>query len=587
MKENSSPVLTAEQGPAILEIPVSESCRATVDQTGTESPGIGFMDIKWESEKPLPDLSMILWVPLREYNAVWNPSLRFNKGFDVDWVKGFRSEAVSWAPVVSLYRYDGRNALTLAVDDARRTLRIDSGVNEETARFKCVIHIPADGTGRTSLSLRLRLDDRTLPYHRCLQDVSLWWEELYPPLKTPEAAKQPLLSTWYSFHLGLDEQSILEECVRGKEMGFEGIIIDDGWQTDDTGRTYAFCGDWRPAPSKIRDMRAMVDRIHDMDMTCMLWYALPYIGEKAQDYSLWMDKVLEIDPPYPAWHVLDPRYPDVREHIISTYETALKEWNLDGFKLDFMDRFARAGIRRNPFRPGMDLSSIPEAVDLLLTELAGRLTALKPELLLECRQTYIGPLSRRYGNVFRAEDCPNSSLTNRVSLLDIRLLCGGTATHADPLMWNTGESPESAAMQFTHTLFSVPQVSVRLDSLTPEHKEMVQFWVGFYKAHRQTLLEGSIEPNCPEGLYDQVVLRSEKEDLVICYNNTVAALTTGKPMTIVNGAWNKEMILKIPAGAGERDFNLTDCRGREVETGKIPEGITVLPVPPASVLEIG
>ena len=36
---------------------------------------------------------------------------------------------------------------------------------------------------------------------------------------------------------------------------------------------------------------------------------------------------------------LDPRYKKVREYLSNLYESAVKEWDLDGLKLDFIDSF--------------------------------------------------------------------------------------------------------------------------------------------------------------------------------------------------------------------------------------------------------
>ena len=41
-------------------------------------------------------------------------------------------------------------------------------------------------------------------------------------------------------------------------IGFGTLIMDDGWQTADTGRDYPYCGDWEPEPSKFPDMPANV-----------------------------------------------------------------------------------------------------------------------------------------------------------------------------------------------------------------------------------------------------------------------------------------------------------------------------------------
>jgi len=43
-------------------------------------------------------------------------------------------------------------------------------------------------------------------------------------------------------------------------MGFDSIIVDDGWQTLDTARGYAFTGDWQP--ERMPDMKGFVDGCH-------------------------------------------------------------------------------------------------------------------------------------------------------------------------------------------------------------------------------------------------------------------------------------------------------------------------------------
>lgn len=56
--------------------------------------------------------------------------------------------------------------------------------------------------------------------------------------------------------------------------------------------------------------------------------------------------------------------------------------------------------------------------------------------------------------MFRASDCPNSYLANRVKTTDLRLLSGNTAVHADMIMWHYGERVEIAAFQLLNVLFT-------------------------------------------------------------------------------------------------------------------------------------
>ena len=63
---------------------------------------------------------------------------------------------------------------------------------------------------------------------------------------------------------------------------------------------------------------------------------------------------------------------------------------------------------------GRDFASVNEATDRMMTDVLAELRKVKPDVMIEFRQPYIGPLIRKYGNMFRASDCPNSYLANRV-----------------------------------------------------------------------------------------------------------------------------------------------------------------------------
>ena len=64
------------------------------------------------------------------------------------------------------------------------------------------------------------------------------------------------------------------------------LIVDDGWQTDDTNRGYAFCGDWQISPRRFPDMPAHVRRVHEMGLKYIVWYAVPFVGKKSENKSV-------------------------------------------------------------------------------------------------------------------------------------------------------------------------------------------------------------------------------------------------------------------------------------------------------------
>jgi len=130
-------------------------------------------------------------------------------------------------------------------------------------------------------------------------------------------------------------------------MGCELIILDDGWQTMDGNRGYDFCGDWQP--ERIPNMREFVENLHQIDMKFGLWFSVPFCGVKSKAYQRFKGKFLTENHRWAP--VFDPRYPDVREYLIDIYTNALTDYNLDAFKLDFIEPKKMGAIMPMSIKP--------------------------------------------------------------------------------------------------------------------------------------------------------------------------------------------------------------------------------------------
>nr|WP_276510106.1 glycoside hydrolase family 36 protein [Paenibacillus qinlingensis] len=380
-----------------------------------------------------------------------------------------------------------------------------------------------------------------------------------------------MYSTWYSMHQNVTDAHIEEQCRIAKKLGMEAVIVDDGWQTADNRRGYAYCGDWETYDGKFPDMKRHVDAVHALGMKFILWYSVPFIGKYSQAWNRFHTKILRFNEGHGA-AVLDPRYPDVREYIINTYEKAVKEWGLDGFKLDFIDTFYSPELQIPSTVDGKDYESIPAAVDRLLTDSIGRLRELNPAIMIEFRQMYIGPAMRKYGNMFRASDCPNDSIQNRVRTLDLRLICGNTAAHADMIMWHPEEPVESAALQLINCLFSVPQVSVLLDKLPSDHLKMLTYWLAFWKENRTLLLDGPIEPMNPELLYPLVRAVQEDRGIIVTYQEQIVTIDAAAPVSqwiVVNGRRQDGLYIEVTGEIGIANVSIRNCCGDMTEESSV------------------
>lgn len=543
-----------------------------------------------EVEKQFSQVKIIWSQPIIDIHSYWYPTAFRNKSLDYDWNAGFSSKATVSAPTGCFYNINGQNRITYALSDALNTVQFNMGVHEEDSTLSCNIIMFTEPTKpMTSYEVELRIDTRDVPYYRSLEDVVKWWETLdaYKPAEVPECAKLPMYSTWYSFHQQIEAEKIEEQCRVAKKLGFEAVIVDDGWQTADNNRGYAFCGDWEVCPKRIPDMKAHVERVHKLGMKYILWYSVPFIGIHSKAWTEFKDKLLIYKDNLSAG-VLDPRYPEVREYLIKIYEQAIREWDLDGFKLDFVDEFYLYNKEADERNEGMDYESVQEAVDRLLTDVMQHLKNIKSNIMIEFRQKYIGPLMRKYGNMFRAGDCPNNAITNRMETVDIRLLCGNTAAHSDMIMWNTKETVESSALQIINILFSVPQFSMRFEKLSEEQFRMTTFWLAFWRNHRDVLLEGKLSPSYPELMYPVIMADTVKKRLIAVYSEFCVHSGGNLPdkFIIINGTLKNEVIVNLEEDLEERNIQVYNCCGDIVraETISLCKGVQILQVPAAGVV---
>ena len=551
----------------------------TVSYTETTlSPGIELVHLTADAKGDAATLEIKLsrLIPNIGVHALWGPLNYHGKTIMPNWGGYFNSCAMSGAPVMSALGYDDGNRLTLACSDAKNAVRMHTGLVEENGCLDTVVIINV-GCAVSHYEADIRIDTRTdVKFYQAVGDVVKWWETYdgYAPAIVPDDAKMPLYSAWYSYHQQVDVPAIVEECRNFAAAGCRVLIVDDGWQTDDNARGYDYCGDWRPTTAKVPDMKAFVDAVHETGMKFMLWYSVPFVGEYTDAWEHFKDKML-----YCAagkTHVLDPRYPEVREYLISLYKNAVLDWGLDGFKLDFVDSFRQS----ETVRDGMDYVSVYDAVDRLLKDVMQTLRALNPDILVEFRQSYMGPLMRTFGNMIRVGDCPCDSYSNRMGSLSLRMTSGHTAVHSDMVMWHYDETPEQAAFQLTHVLFAVPQISTKWHLMSEGQKKMVSAYTALWTKYRGTLLSGEMLYKNYAANFPYVSARSEKTQIGAVYAGLCAYIEVPtEEIVLVNASLDRRILLDLRKKCAYT-YEIRDCMGNAVGNGYVSfdDGGQMLPV---------
>lgn len=585
-------VSTEKPGKRILQIdiPAEGACReGGAAALLAEEADCSAVSLKMENcgEKLAATVSFS-W-PLLDICGIWYPNCGKERSLQADWTSPNRSMTCISAPVVCLFDEEGTNRLTFALAEAAKEVFFAANVREEDGTLSCYMRLLLDQE-ELPYRTQLYLNWEGCSYADALGEVAAWWEEDcgMEAMQVPEAARLPMYSAWYSYHQNISAEELEKEAALAKQAGFETLIVDDGWQTEDGNRGYAYCGDWQVAGKKIPDMKAHVKRVHELGMKYMIWFSVPFVGISSKAWKRFSDKLLWYDGGRCAG-VLDIRYPEVREYLLGFYRHAVGEWDLDGLKLDFVDEFYIRKEKPVLWKEGMDFKRVEAALGFFLKQVRQELQRIKPEVMIEFRQWYVGPHMRSFGNIIRVTDCPESAMNNRVGSVDIRLLCRNTAVHSDMIMWHRAERAENAARQIINSLFANLQLSVKLEEQDEEKLKMIRFWTRFIREKKDVLQEGRLMPAEPQNLYPVITAAKGEEAVTAVYsaNRRIFLQKEYSRHTLINGVKQNTLILDVEKEGGYH-IRCKDCMGNVLyeEDKWLERGLVEMPVTPSGLIEI-
>jgi alpha-galactosidase len=152
---------------------------------------------------------------------------------------------------------------------------------------------------------------------------------------------------------------------------------------------------------------------------------------------------------------------------------------------------------------------------------------------------------------------------------------GKAAVHSDMLMWNKDDTVESVAYQLLSVMFAVPQISIRFDNITDEHKALLKNYLSFWREHRATLLDGEIEMHDAEANFSMAKSRKDGESVAVLYQNVVAKAENNETSYIFNSTGANHIYVECDEA---KEYELYDIYGNKEGSGKLNGGVTKLPV---------
>jgi alpha-galactosidase len=518
------------------------------------------------------DLTFALLVPTRDAVALWSPGSDTNAdGLPPAWVAARPISALDGIPIGCLLGRDDQALITFGIRAPATDVAVRAGIVEETAQLLIAVQAQLDAGG-----IDILIDTTTSRFDDAVRQMGGALGLHLPAVEEPN--NEPALCTWYAWHQDIDADRIGSEGMLAAELGFRTLIVDDGWQTAANERGYATCGDWVVEPTKFPDPARLVSALRDQGIQTMWWIGTPFLGNRSAASARGGLPTLSQEPQLEA-AVLDPRSRKVRQHLLERLLDLVTDTGAAGLKIDFLDRWAHTPAGPPPHDAVS--SSVPDAALTLLDDLRTTLDAVAPDILLEFREPYVGPEAAQRATMLRVVDCPMSPRRNRRGTLDLRLTTAGIAVHADPVMWAADDSCERVAQHLHNAMFAVPQVSVRLNELSPDHRETLAQWLALWRAYRDTLLNGQITVTGVADGYRTAQAHKDNVAVTVQYAPEISVPPTGTRQWLLANAHDaRDVLISVPRPATAR-IEIIDCRARHVRSWRSTlDAVTALPIPP-------
>jgi alpha-galactosidase len=476
--------------------------------------------------------------------------------------------ATTGFPFMALFHRGGANRAAFGLLDQLTETALEAKLSEATRSYHFHWHKPMGAVGLPTQSWQETLFVSTArrPWPDVLQAyaaaVDREWPQ--PQLPVPDSAYAPVFCTWTAIHHAVSQEWILRNARLAADLGFGTWLTDDGWFTDKgTFADYAYAGDWEPCDSKFPDFAGHVRAVQGMGLHYVLWVAPFMVGKASQAFQRY-GHLLAADAPALEqlnFRNLSPQYRETGALVADLLTRLVRDYGLDGLKIDFVDSFPLDGEPPSH----ADYLTLGEGAYRVLSDAVDRLRALKPDVLIEVRNSYANLAARRYANLYRASDAPINFALNRWQVVMLRLLAPNRAVHLDPALWHPADSDEAVAVHLINLICSVPMVSVELDRYPQSHLDLIRHWIGFYQAHRDTIIHGQFAPDLQLGHIPLIRFNGPGERIIGLYEDYAFSLADGvTPLWILNGSTRPfvELLPVLPDGfAGSREVVTRDKFG--------------------------
>jgi len=251
------------------------------------------------------------------------------------------------------------------------------------------------------------------------------------------------------------------------DLGFRTWINDDGWFIEKGGSRITARRGLAALCPKFTDMKALVHAVAGARFSLVLWVSPLWSATRARRQHL-------------ADLLIDRKLSTCASEICrrSARRRTLfvrSLWN--GFAARLRSRWVQNRLHRRDQADGS--RARPRSATSFLSVLRDateQALAIKPDLLVEFRNSYANLASRSDSNIYRCSDVPLNYTLNRWAGRDAAFARAGFARHHDPALWHPGESDENVAVHLIYVIVRRAMISVELDIYPKTHLDLIRCW---------------------------------------------------------------------------------------------------------------
>ena len=516
-----------------------------------------------------PSFNVSVKFPKDKINQIWNSQTWSNKSF---FTLPSYDRAAAGFSIISGLTINDQNQITFTCKDAYNAKFVSSNIREDNDSIVFNLGFFEDNPPLSNLQdyqAEVWVDFRNIHFSKAIYDASSWFlsDEFKQGVASVDTTNVPVFSTWYPMHRNIPLENITNELDSLRTFNFKSVLVDDGWQTlvkmkIDTSYTYE--------EESYKTMNLFKQKCIDMGLPLYLWYSIPFMGGNPVVLKKFEGKYIRYRAPR-QMYVLDPRYPEVRKHLISTYANFLSEWQFDGYWFDFLKGFypkEGAVIEQDK---GRDFVSIELAVDTLYAEMESRLKAIKPNIFMGQKLPIVGPNLVSYQNFLTGFVGVENTQVVREKMVNNRLLYGKYTPFMEVVAINPREKCEDIARKLQSVLFGNPYLSFFMTTLPQESKQTIRFWLDYWKKNYKVIFEGNFEPMQVSRFYPIIKVENEKKEIYMIFEDYVINLPINMdvPIDVINSKVTENVNFMLSKPGVQYNYEIFNCRGVSTEKGII------------------